>query len=90
MSANRRRRLAEAQNWRYCFCGCRMSDNPHHAHGATIEHVVPKEHGGPKGHWGNQVASCRRCNQRRQVPKWQLRHLWKLAIDAGAVGEAAP
>lgn len=62
-----RRKLAEAQNWRCCYCGCRMTDEGGHGNGprqATFEHVVPRALGGADREW-NLVIACRLCNNTR-------------------------
>lgn len=58
--------LAEAQNWRCCYCGVHMTaDGPtsYHRH-ATLEHVIPLARGG-SDHPDNMVAACFWCNQER-------------------------
>ena|ERR1700761_1955247 len=57
-----RDRLAEAQNWRCCYCGLRLEKV--HPNRATIEHVIPLSRGGPDKA-ENMVIACRRCNGRR-------------------------
>jgi len=59
-------RLAEAQNWRCCWCGqhCVPESNKHNS--ATIEHVTPRSQGGTDT-WENFAMSCNRCNQARGV-----------------------
>lgn len=60
-----RDRLAEAQNWRCCYCGVRMmgvtNDDPTFA---TFEHVVPRSRGGTNL-MANLVVACRQCNHER-------------------------
>jgi 5-methylcytosine-specific restriction endonuclease McrA len=62
----RRRRLAEAQNWRCCHCGTTLDFDT-----ATIEHIVPCVLGGSND-WLNKAVSCLPCNQ-SHAPK-TLRH----------------
>lgn len=57
-----RNRLAEAQNWRCCYCGRRLEPET-----ATLEHVIPASAGGTHC-WENLAASCRPCNQSRPGP----------------------
>lgn len=63
--------LAEAQNWRCCYCACRLTDPP--ARGgtgeirptdATVEHVVRIADGG-RHDWHNVVVACFDCNAGR-------------------------
>ncbi len=61
--------LSERQNHRCCYCTLVMF-LPHEAHNhanmATIEHVLPKFHGGTDED-GNLAAACRRCNALRRT-----------------------
>lgn len=59
-------RLAEAQNWKCCWCGCQTVDEPQKANSATIEHVIPKARGGTDD-WDNLAMSCQRCNTKRAI-----------------------
>ena len=59
-----RTRLAEAQNWKCCFCGCYMTEVHGSRHSVTVEHVIPKSKGGSDTA-ENLVASCYRCNNNR-------------------------
>ena len=54
-----REKLAEAQNWRCCYCGKNLEK-----HEATIEHVVPLRQGGANN-WSNMAIACSPCNYRR-------------------------
>lgn len=56
--------LAEAQGWRCCYCGRRMSDTCRRPHSATLEHVVPLCLGG-EDHPDNLAVACKRCNDLR-------------------------
>lgn len=49
-------RLAEAQNWRCCYCGCECGHET-----ATIEHVIPLADGG-EDRWMNLAMCCSPCN----------------------------
>lgn len=60
-----RNRLAEAQNWRCCWCGCDTIPEKGRANSATIEHVTPRSKGGTD-HPDNLAMSCNGCNQRRR------------------------
>lgn len=63
--------LGESQNWRCAYCGIPMDYSTprtprHHAHRhgdqeATVDHVIPRCHGG-KATWNNEVAACAWCN----------------------------
>lgn len=57
-------KLAEAQNWKCCWCGIHCIPEPHHKHSATIEHVHPRSLGG-KDDWDNYAMACARCNHKR-------------------------
>jgi len=59
-----RTRLAEAQNWKCCFCGCSMTELRCKTNSCTVEHVTPKEFGGTDDP-ENLVASCYTCNHNR-------------------------
>lgn len=59
-----RTRLAEAQNWKCCYCGCYMIENHGHKNSVTVEHVIAKSKGGSNDP-SNLAASCARCNEAR-------------------------
>jgi 5-methylcytosine-specific restriction endonuclease McrA len=59
-----RTRLAEAQNWRCCWCGRYVSIFRSRRNSATIEHVLPKSQGGTDD-WENLAMSCAHCNSNR-------------------------
>jgi len=59
-----RTRLAEAQNWKCCFCGCYMTELRGKRNSCTVEHVTPKEFGGTDDP-ENLAASCYACNNNR-------------------------
>lgn len=48
--------LAEAQNWRCCYCGMVMGFDD-----VTVEHVMPRAIGG-SDEWENMAAACEFCN----------------------------
>src|SRR5437868_5326730 len=57
-------RLAEAQGWRCCYCGCRMEPAQHgllNWFSVTRDHVVPKNRGGIR-RFENLIAACALCN----------------------------
>lgn len=65
--AEERRALAEAQNWRCCYCNveCDRDDDRHwKGHSSTIEHVVELCRGG-SDEWENLVMACFGCNDER-------------------------
>jgi len=80
--SNRRRRLAEAQNWRCAYCAGLMHQDGNRLDGATVEHLLPLVLGGARSS-ENLVAACRACNNTRSgfysarifysVRRWQLR-----------------
>ena len=73
-----RDRLAEAQNWRCCYCGERMEDG---THAPTLEHIVPLSIGGPDDERNLAVAG-RSCNEARSSEIWPD-HLEAAAIVDG-------
>ena len=59
--------LAEAQNWRCCYCGLRthtLEANLLYPLSPTLEHVIPLTSGGTD-HPDNLVIACHRCNTLR-------------------------
>lgn len=67
--------LAEAQNWRCCYCGVEMTDPPPGRvmkreviapTALTIEHLQHRTHGGQDS-WANAVAACHNCNSKRPL-----------------------
>ncbi len=58
--------LAEAQNWRCCWCGIHCRPEPNYKDSATIEHVQPRSLGGAD-EWENYAMACAGCNHRRGV-----------------------
>jgi hypothetical protein len=61
LSKLKRWTLAEAQNWRCCWCGIRMEGNGIDWDAPTFEHVVPRSKGG-LDELDNLVIACRQCN----------------------------
>jgi len=61
-----RTRAAEAQNWRCCWCGHKMCEEPGRRDSVTREHVTPRSLGGNDG-YGNIAAACARCNRKRGI-----------------------
>lgn len=59
-----RTRLAEAQNWKCCWCGDLCTPQRNKYNSATIEHVTPQSEGGADD-WENYAMSCNRCNNAR-------------------------
>lgn len=59
-----RHRLAEAQNWRCCYCGVQMGLYQRGPTQATIEHIIPRSLGGPDRP-DNYAIACHACNQAR-------------------------
>jgi len=57
-------RLAEAQNWRCCWCGCHTTPLRDAANSATTEHIIPRSLGGSDDS-ENLAMSCNRCNNAR-------------------------
>lgn len=66
-----RNRLAEAQNWRCCWCaGITVPESGQHD-SATIEHVIPRCEGGAD-HPDNYAMSCSDCNRKRGTKSVEL------------------
>lgn len=61
-----RTRVAEAQNWRCCWCGVECDARRGRKTSATVEHVVPKSQGGAD-EWENMALACSDCNGKRGV-----------------------
>lgn len=59
-----RTRLAEAQNWKCCFCGVYMTEHHGKKNSVTVEHVLAQSKGGSDDP-SNLAASCSRCNGNR-------------------------
>jgi 5-methylcytosine-specific restriction endonuclease McrA len=57
----RQRKKAEQQNWACYYCGERMSENAESARAVTLDHIIPRAHGGTYAQ-RNLVAACRTCN----------------------------
>lgn len=69
-----RDRLAEAQNWKCCYCGVLMNRWRDCDTLATIEHVIPASAGG-RVCWETCAAACKKCNQAdgdRLTREWHL------------------
>jgi 5-methylcytosine-specific restriction endonuclease McrA len=84
-----RTRLAEAQNWKCCYCYCEMNGIPDHKRSVTIEHVTPKSLGGTDDET-NLAAACKRCNNARgngviSTIKWQDKYVrrWNILKQKG-------
>lgn len=56
--------LAEAQNWRCCYCGQRCVGQANEYNAPTTEHVIPLIRGGLRI-WQNEVMACAHCNRSR-------------------------
>lgn len=78
VSVETRERLAEAQNWRCCYCGVRMWRYGDADAVATTEHIIPRCFGGPDEEW-NLVVACSSCNFTRGSDIWVV-HITALAI----------
>jgi hypothetical protein len=61
-----RTRLAEAQNWHCCWCGCDATHLRGKSNSATVEHIIPRSKGGSDD-MENLAMACERCNTRRGV-----------------------
>lgn len=61
-----RTRLAEAQNWRCCWCGRHVTLERDKRTTVTLEHLVPRSKGGTDS-FENCVMACSRCNSNRDI-----------------------
>lgn len=52
----------------WCGCGMKTRGDPNASDFATLEHLIPKSHGG-RNVKGNLVLACRRCNNDRGAPE---------------------
>lgn len=77
-----RDRLAEAQNWRCCYCGVCMAAPD--GRRATFEHVLPRSLGG-SDLIGNLAISCHDCNNKRGA-QMRAEHIEALAVLDAAWG----
>lgn len=59
-----RRRIAESQNWRCCYCGVRMTADYSRDTSFSLDEIVPQSKGG-RANYGNSVGACLLCNARR-------------------------
>jgi len=59
-----RTRLAEAQNWKCAWCGCKTTHIRNRHNSFTIEHVQPRSLGGTDC-WDNLAMACATCNSKR-------------------------
>ncbi len=66
-----RNRLAEAQNWRCCWCTKLTVPEPNRKDSATIEHVTPRCEGGADDP-DNLAMSCYDCNNKRGTTPAEL------------------
>lgn len=68
-----RDRLAEAQNWRCCYCPVRMMGIGSDADAPTFEHIVQKCDGGTDD-LDNIAIACRQCNNVRKNATNEIYH----------------
>ena len=61
-----RTRLAEAQNWRCCWCGRHVTLERDRRSTVTIEHLIPRSKGG-QDTFDNCVMACSKCNGKRDI-----------------------
>lgn len=57
-------RLAEAQNWKCCWCGKECRPEPGYRNSVSLEHIVPRSEGGTDD-IENLAMACVRCNNKR-------------------------
>ena len=80
-----RNKLAEAQNWRCCYCGVPMNQEDKSTR-ATIEHIIPRGLGG-LDQIENYVVACRACNEARGNSIKEI-HIEAIRALKGSVPEA--
>lgn len=59
-----RKRVSSEQNHRCCYCGVRTTEVQGVRHSATLEHILPRRHGGTDA-YANVVMACHDCNNAR-------------------------
>jgi 5-methylcytosine-specific restriction endonuclease McrA len=72
-----RDRLAEAQNWRCCWCYTAMEMDGCSPTAASIEHLIPTAVGG-RHEIDNIAVACRRCNNSRPATPQERRRVLAL------------
>ena len=77
-------RLAEAQNWRCCWCHQPMALERKRPDSATFEHIVPRCMGGPD-RIENVVIACNDCNNRRPADRVELFRIAAMLREAASV-----
>lgn len=83
-----RARLAEAQNWRCCYCFVCMSTDGGRPDSATIEHIIPRSRGGGDEE-DNLAVACLECNLVREDNYWPIHAETIVVITANALRMAA-
>lgn len=83
--AHMRTRLAEAQNWKCCYCGCVMTEVKNTRRTVTIEHVNPISVSND-GRWENLAAACAHCNSLRGTLSYE--DFMKLKEARGGISKA--
>ena len=63
---HQRTMIAESQNWKCCWCGKTMTEQPNKRNSVTREHIIPKSQGGGEDR-SNIAAACNRCNSKRGI-----------------------
>lgn len=81
-------RIAEAQNWRCCWCGTECRPEPDFPNSATIEHIHPRSLGGvdhriEEDPYENYAMACNRCNHRRGTLSIEDFMAGKVAVGDG-------
>jgi 5-methylcytosine-specific restriction endonuclease McrA len=83
----KRRRIYERDGWQCCYCGVNMEHEV--ASKRTLDHIIPRAHGG-SNHENNLVTACITCNSsRKDAPlveqmlekalEWAMRELPEVA-----------
>jgi 5-methylcytosine-specific restriction endonuclease McrA len=76
-----RKRVSSEQNHRCCYCGVRTTDEQGRGDSATLEHILPRRHGG-RDDYANVVMACHGCNNSRGDRVMTLPILCYMAIKA--------
>lgn len=79
-----RNRLAEAQNWRCCYCTERLQGSVPDPKAPTLEVIVPKSRGGSVFSEDNMAVACLECNNLRGDAIWPIHHITMAVMQADA------
>ena len=85
-------RLAEAQNWKCCWCGIECRPEPDFKNSATIEHIQPRSLGGvnhllTEDPYENYAMACNSCNHKRGTLSIEDFMAGKVDVGDGMTGQ---